>query len=121
MFGSKCPIRHNYELLQTPLVHARLRALLELCDYNGLHVPIRQILLLLTNAVLGHPDAKDRLMVPADVPRVIVAGAASKASLYNNSNSHFDLRHRQRGKFRVGFSPSNFPLEKYFLFFLVSL
>lgn len=84
VFGSKCPIRHNYELLQTPLLRSRLRALLELCDYNGLHVPIRQILLLLTNAVLGHPDVKDHLMVPADVPKIISAGTVSKASLYNN-------------------------------------
>lgn len=84
VFGPKCPIRHNYELLKTPLVQARLRALLQLCDYNGLHVPIRQILLLLTNAVLGHPEVKDRLMVPGDVPKVIAAGTVSKASLYNN-------------------------------------
>lgn len=84
VFGPKCPIRHNYELLQTSLVRSRLRSLLELCDYNGLHVPIRQILLLLTNSVLGHPDTKDYLMVPGDVPKVIAAGTTSKASLYNN-------------------------------------
>ncbi len=84
LFGANCPIRHNYELLKTPLVRSRLRSLLELCDYNGLHVPIRQILLLLANGVLGHPDVKDHLMVPADVPRVIAAGTVSKASLYNN-------------------------------------
>jgi hypothetical protein len=84
VFGPKCPIRHNYELLQTPLIRSRLHALLELCDYNGLHVPIRQILLLLTNAVLGHPDAKDHLMVPADVPKILSTGTVSKASLYNN-------------------------------------
>ncbi len=83
-FGPKCPIRYNYELLQTPLVRSRLRSLLELCDHNGLHVPIRQILLLLTNAILGHPDAKDHLMLPADVPKIIAAGTTSKASLYNN-------------------------------------
>jgi hypothetical protein len=84
VFGPKCPIRYNYELLQTPLVRSRLRSLLELCDHNGLHVPIRQILLLLTNAILGHPDAKDHLMIPGDVPKIIVAGTTSKASLYNN-------------------------------------
>jgi hypothetical protein len=84
VFGPKCPIRYNYELLQTPLVRSRLRSLLELCDHNGLHVPIRQILLLLTNAILGHPDAKDHLMIPADVPKIIAAGTTSKASLYNN-------------------------------------
>ena len=84
LFGPYCPIRRNYELLQTPLVQGRLRSLLELCDHNGLHVPIRQILLLLTNAVLGHPDVKDHLMVPADVPKVIANGTMSKASIYNN-------------------------------------
>ena len=83
-FGPKCPIRHNYELLQSQLVRARLRALLELCDHNGLHVPIRQILLMIVNALLGHPDARDHLLLPADVPKIITAGTVSKASLYNN-------------------------------------
>ena len=84
VFGARCPIRHNYELLGTPLVKARLRSLLELCDHNGLHVPVRQILLLLSNAVLGHPDASQHLMLPSDVPKLIAAGTVSKASLYNN-------------------------------------
>lgn len=83
-FGPQCPIRRNYELLQSPLVHSRLRALIELCDHNGFHLPIRQILLLLTNAVLGHPDCKDHLMRPSDVPVIIGSRTASKASIYNN-------------------------------------
>jgi len=115
VFGPKCPIRHNYELLQTPLVQTRLRALLELCDYNGLHVPIRQILLLLTNAVLGHPDAKDHLMVPADVPKVIAAGTVSKASLYNNIfGGNLSAIRRQAitifdylERFQIGYETSN--------------
>lgn len=84
LWGPRCPIRRNYELLQSEVVRSRLRALLELCDYNGLHLPIRQILLLLSNAVLGHPQVKDQLMVPSDVPRIIKDGTASQASLYNN-------------------------------------
>jgi len=84
LFGARCPIRRNLDLLGSELVRTRLRALLELCDHNGLHVPVRQILLLLTNAVLGHPDVKDCLMTPADVPNIIAAGTVSKASLYNN-------------------------------------
>ena len=84
VFGPQCPIRFNYELLCASLVQGRIRSLLELCDYNGLHVPIRQILLLLSNAVLGHPDARDHLMVPTDVPQIISKGTVSKASLYNN-------------------------------------
>jgi hypothetical protein len=84
LFGQNCPIRRNLELLNTDLVRERLRSLLELCDHNGLHVPIRQILLLLTNTVLGHDDVKDHLMVAADVPKIIAAGTVWKASLYNN-------------------------------------
>jgi hypothetical protein len=115
VFGPKCPIRRNYELLDTPLVRARLRSLLELCDHNGLHVPVRQILLLLTNAVLGHPDVKQHLMLPGDVPKVIAAGTVSKASLYNNifganlsdirrqSITIFDFLER----FQIGYETSN--------------
>ncbi len=84
VFGPKCPIRRNYELLQTPLVHSRLRSLIQLCDYNGLHLPIRQLLLLLSNAILGHPDCNDHLMRPSDVPKLIRSGTLSKASLFNN-------------------------------------
>lgn len=84
LFGAKCPIRRNLDLLGSEMVRTRLRALLELCDHNGLHVPVRQILLLLTNAVLGHPDVKDCLMTPADVPAIMAAGTVSKASVYNN-------------------------------------
>lgn len=84
LFGEACPIRRNYELLKTSLVRARLRALLELCDQNGLHVPVRQLLILLSNGVLGHPDARDHLMSADDVPAIIAAGTRSQASLYNN-------------------------------------
>ena len=67
-FGDRCPIRHNYELLKTPLVQSRLKAIFELCEYNDLHIPIRRILLLLANAILGHPAVKDRLLHPSDIP-----------------------------------------------------
>lgn len=84
LFGSECPIRHNLELLSEPLVKKRLRALLELCDQNGLHVPVRQILILLTNAVLGHRDAPQHLMTAADVPRIVAANERRHASIYSN-------------------------------------
>lgn len=115
VFGLLCPIRRNYELLQAPLVQSRIRALLELCDYNGLHVPIRQILILLTNAVLGHPDVKDHLMVPKDVPKVIAAGTVFKASLYNNvfGGNLSELRRQTitifdyLERFQIGYETSN--------------
>ena len=83
-FGSQSPIRRNYELLQNPLVQDRLKTLFEFCDYNNLHVPIREILLLLVNAILGHPDCRERLMIPKDVEKVVSNGTVAKASLYSN-------------------------------------
>jgi hypothetical protein len=84
-FGDKSPIRRNFELLQEPQLRQRLRDLLELCDYNDLHIPIREILALLVNAVLGHPTCnKDNLMVPTDVAKIIQQGTVAQASIYNN-------------------------------------
>ena len=114
-FGPDCPIRHNYELLKTPLVQKRLRDLLALCDYSQLHIPVRQILLLLTNAVLGHPDVKDRLMVPADVPKLHKNQTVSRASFYNNVFGG-NLTEARRdaltvfdylSRFRIGYETSN--------------
>lgn len=115
VFGPKCPIRRNYELLDTSLVKARLRSLLQLCDYNGLHVPVRQILLLLTNAVLGHPDVREHLMQPGDVPKLVAAGTVSKASLYNNifGANLSDIRRQSitifdyLERFQIGYETSN--------------
>jgi hypothetical protein len=114
-FGVNCPIRHNYKLLRTPLVQKRLRALFELCDYNDLHIPIRQILMLLTNAVLGHPNVKDYLMVPANVPTLIKEGLVPKASLYNNIfGGNLPETRREAltifaylDRFRIGYETSN--------------
>jgi hypothetical protein len=114
-FGINCPIRHNYQLLQTPLVQKRLRALFELCDYNDVHIPIRQILLLLTNAVLGHPDVRDQLMIPNDVPSIIRKRTVAKASLYNNIFGGNLPKTRREAltiftyldRFRIGYETSN--------------
>ena len=84
IFDSQSPIRRNYELLCDGLVQERLKILFEFCDYNQLHVPIREILLLLTNAILGHPGCREGLMIPKDVERVIKNKTVAKASLYSN-------------------------------------
>lgn len=83
-FGSECPIRHNYETLSQPLLRRRLRELFELLDHSGLHVPIRRVLLLVANIVLGHPDVKDRLMTPADVVNLIAAGTVHRSDIFDN-------------------------------------
>lgn len=114
-FGPRCPIRHNYELLKDPLVRIRLRALFELCDCNDLHVPIRRLLLLLANSVLGHRDEKDRLMQATDVAGVIRRGTVARASLFNNifGGNLSDVRRESLevfdylNRFRVGHETSN--------------
>lgn len=114
-FGSTCPIRHNYELLKEHQVRERLRDLMRLCDYSDLHIPIRRVLLLLTNAVLGHADAKDRLLRPVDVPQIIEAGTLAKASLFSNVFGGNLTETRRDGlevfeylnRFRIGYETSN--------------
>lgn len=83
-FGPNCPIRINYERLRAPEMQDRLRLLFRLCDYNDLHTPIRRVLLLLANAILGHPKARDRLLQPADVRERIAKADTHLASLYGN-------------------------------------
>lgn len=114
-FSPRCPIRRNYELLREPLVKSRLRALFELCDHNDVHISIRRILLLLANAVLGHPDVKDSLMRASDVREILRQGTVAKASVFNNifggnltetrreSLEVFDAMNR----FRIGHETSN--------------
>lgn len=115
IFGENCPIRRNLELLKTPLVQQRLRSLFRLCDRNGLHIPIRQVLLLLSNGLFGHPDVKDRLLSPADVSSVIHNGTVARASLYNNLfGGNLTDRRRESitvfdylARFGIGYETSN--------------
>lgn len=122
LFGERCPIRRNYEILKSQHTQSRIRALMELCDHNDTHLSIRRILMLLANAVLGFAGdeaagkkVEDRLLKAVDVPRVIESGQVAKASIFNNifggnlteyrRNSHeiYD----QIGRFRIGHETSN--------------
>lgn len=87
--GQTCPIRENRARLQSDAdggtLRKRLTALIELSEQNGVHFPVRQLLALITNMLLGHPDAPDGLMSCTDVPKVIEAGSLDRASLYRNA------------------------------------
>ncbi len=114
-FSGNCPIRRNYELLKDPLVRSRLRSLFELCDHSDLHTPIRRILLLLSNALLGHPGVKDRLMQAGDIRSIVAAGTTAKASLFSNffGGNLTDTRRESLeifeflNRFRIGYEASN--------------
>jgi hypothetical protein len=83
-FSEACPIRRNYEILSSPQFRSRLRQLFELMDLNELHTPIRRVLLLIANMLLGHPAAKDRLMSPSDIRPYLRAGKAHLADIHQN-------------------------------------
>jgi len=83
-WSENCPIRRNFEILKTDLFQERILALFALCDQNGSHIPIRQMLMLLVNAVLGHPDVKDGIMTQDDVCGILRDGTTAKASIYRN-------------------------------------
>lgn len=115
IFGSKCPVRHNYELLKSDLVASRIRCLIELCDHCGVHLPIRQLLLLLSNSVLGHPDCADNMMRLKDIPNIIREKKSFRASLYNNVFGGNLSQNRRNAisifdyfeRFQVGYETSN--------------
>lgn len=86
--AGNCPIFENRRRLigagsEDPF-QRRLIALIELSERNGSHFPVRQLLALIANAILGHPDGRDGLMTCSDVPKILAEGTADKASIYRN-------------------------------------
>jgi hypothetical protein len=83
-----CPISENRRRLigvgSDDPFKRRLTELIELSERNGSHFPVRQLLALVANAILGHPDGRDGLMNCGDVPKILAEGTADKASIYRN-------------------------------------
>jgi hypothetical protein len=83
-----CPIWENRRRLQGEadrgMLQKRLTALVELSEQNGVHFPVRQLLALVANILLGHPDAPDGLMSCSDVPEILSRGTLDRASVYRN-------------------------------------
>jgi len=115
----KCPIWENRKRLEgskdDKLILSRVTDLLELCELNGVHLPIRQLLLLVSNMLLGHPEAKDRLMTCSDAVKIVDDNRTSLASIYRNILGE-NLTERRRestdvfaalGRFGIGYETSN--------------
>lgn len=81
-----CPIIENKKRLESEnsLIVKRLTDLLTLCEVNELHLPLRQLLLLIANMLLGHPGVKDSLLKCSDIPKVIEKDEVHLASIYRN-------------------------------------
>jgi hypothetical protein len=84
-----CPIIENRRRLRGDkdgsVFRERLVQLMELSTQNNQHVPVRQQLMLVSNILLGHADAKDGLMSCSDVAAIQSEGTIWKATPYGNA------------------------------------
>jgi hypothetical protein len=90
--GKVCPIDENRRRLLGDAdggqLASRIGDLIEIARLNGLHLPVRDLIALCANMVLGYSDAKEakeNLMTCADVPKIQESGDVSKASIYANA------------------------------------
>lgn len=86
--GRVCPISENRRRLlgesDARRMAKRLGDLVEIAKHNGAHLPVRDLLALAANMILGHPAAREGLMSCSDVARIQQAGDVEKGSIYGN-------------------------------------
>ncbi len=86
--GRICPIFENRKRLLRESdggkLPRRLGDLVEVARLNGWHLPVRDLLALTANMILGHRDAKEGLMACSDIARIQANGAEERGSLYAN-------------------------------------
>lgn len=87
--GRICPIFENKERLlggsDGGRFARRLGDLVEVSRHNGWHLPVRDLLALAANMVLGHRDAKEGLLSCAEVAKIQEAGRIERGSVYDNA------------------------------------
>lgn len=87
--GRVCPIFENKERLlgvaDGGRFARRLGDLVEVSRHNGWHLPIRDLLALASNMILGHRDAKEGLLSCAEVTKIQEAGNLERGSVYDNA------------------------------------
>ncbi|TIL65604.1 hypothetical protein [Mesorhizobium sp.] len=114
-FGPASPFFRNFRLLSDPSIRARLLAIAELLDANGLHIPIREVLLLLVNGLLGWSGAQDGLATVEELRQLAREDRAHEATLYGNLfGANLTERRREHsavfrhlGGFRIGRETTN--------------
>lgn len=83
LFSPASSLARNFMALNRGDVRERLCVLARIADASGHHLPIRGVLCLLSNALLGHPEARDRVIRPgAEAHALFKAGNSHRASLH---------------------------------------
>lgn len=120
--GRVCPIYENRSRvlgdLDNGLFAKRLGDIVEVSRLNGWHLPVRDLLALASNIILGHGNAKlakEGLMACSDVAKIQEKGAIEEANPYGNVfGSNLPLRRamsrpvfRALASFGVGMETTN--------------
>lgn len=83
LFAENSSLTRNFRALSSSETRSKLVMLARIADVTGHHLPIRGVLCLLANALLGHPDARDRVIRPgAEAARLAAKGESEKAALH---------------------------------------
>lgn len=86
--GKVCPIYENRGRLlgenNNSQLAKRLGNLVEIARLNGLHLPVRDLLALCANTILGHQDSKEGLMSCGEVAKIQELGTIDRANVYGN-------------------------------------
>lgn len=87
--GRICPIFENKERLlgkdDDDRFARRLGDLVEVSRHNGWHLPVRDLLALASNMVLGHKDAKEGLLSCSEVAKIQEGGKSERGNVYDNA------------------------------------
>jgi hypothetical protein len=104
LFAPESPFAANYKILASPQIQERLCDLARLADACHFHLPIRSILILLSNALLGHEGSKDGQLKPNAETRKLLkkdhqrAAGAFHRNLFGHNLS--DIRRKKHNVYR---------------------
>lgn len=87
--GRVCPIFENKDRMlgkgDNGRFARRLGDLVEVSRHNGWHLPVRDLLALASNMILGHKDAKEGLLSCSEVAKIQEGGKTERGSVYDNA------------------------------------
>jgi hypothetical protein len=116
IFADNSPLRRNFQALNDSTIRRRLLDLAKLCDSNEWHLPVRNILAMLANALLGVSDRKlavSGVLEVADIRKLMAEGRTDACNFFANIfGLNLDPNWRERilgplESFRVGLETTN--------------
>ncbi len=101
LFGPNSPIPANHALLSSKDIQERLLTLARIADATRHHLPLRSILILLTNALLGHPKAPNRVLRPGVAANNLLAEKSQHVAAFHLNLFGYNLTEPQRNRREV--------------------